>query len=119
MRPMPVTAKICGLSTPEAVRAAVEGGASHMGFMFFGNSPRNIAPDAAARLVEPYRSRNVKICAVTVDPDDALLDRLAVILKPDIIQLHGKETPSRARQVAMRAGAGVIKVLSEIGRAHV
>jgi phosphoribosylanthranilate isomerase len=109
---MSVTAKICGLSTPETVRAAVEGGASHLGFMFFDRSPRNIAPDAAARLVEPYRRRNVKVCAVTVDPDDALLDRLAAILKPDLIQLHGKETPARARQVAMRTGSGVIKVLS-------
>lgn len=109
---MPVTAKICGLSTPETVRAAVEGGASHLGFMFFDKSPRNIAPDAAARLVEPYRARNIKVCAVTVDPDDALLDRLVATLKPDLIQLHGKETPSRVRQVAMRTGAGVIKVLS-------
>ncbi len=109
---MPVTAKICGLSTPEAVRAAVEGGASHLGFMFFDKSPRNVAADAAARLVEPYAARNIKVCAVTVDPDDALLDRLAATLKPDLIQLHGKETPSRARQVAMRTGAGVIKVLS-------
>jgi phosphoribosylanthranilate isomerase len=112
MRPMPVTAKICGLSTPETVRAAVEGGASHAGFMFFDKSPRNIAPDAAARLVEPYRAGPLKVVAVTVDPDDALLDRLTAILKPDLIQLHGKETPSRARQVAQRTGAGVIKVLS-------
>jgi phosphoribosylanthranilate isomerase len=112
MRPMPVTAKICGLSTPEAFRAAVEGGASHVGLMFFDKSPRDIAPDAAARLAEPYRGANLRICAVTVDPDDALLDRLAATLKPDLIQLHGKETPARARQVAMRTGAGVIKVLS-------
>lgn len=112
MRPMPVTAKICGLSTPEAIRAALDGGASHVGFMFFGKSPRDIAPDAAARLAQEVRTRNVKICAVTVDPDDALLDRLTTILQPDFIQLHGKETPSRARQVAERTGAGVIKVLS-------
>lgn len=109
---MPTTAKICGLSTPETVAAAIEGGASHIGFMFFDKSPRNIAPEAAARLAEPARARNVKICAVTVDPDDVLLDRLTTILKPDFVQLHGKETPARAHQVAERAGAGVIKVFS-------
>jgi phosphoribosylanthranilate isomerase len=109
---MPITAKICGLSTPEAVRAALDGGASHVGFMFFDKSPRDIAPEAAARLAQEIQARNVKVCAVTVDPDDAFLDRLAVILKPDFIQLHGKETPSRARQVRERTGAGVIKVLS-------
>ncbi|HEX5377589.1 MAG TPA: phosphoribosylanthranilate isomerase [Phenylobacterium sp.] len=109
---MTVKAKICGLSTPEAVRAALDGGASHIGFVFFGKSPRDIAPDAAARLAQPARGRNVKVCAVTVDPDDALLDRLAAILKPDFIQLHGKETPSRARMVGERTGAGVIKALS-------
>lgn len=109
---MSATAKICGLSTPEAVRAALDGGASHLGFMFFAKSPRDVSPDAAQRLAAPARAGNVKICAVTVDPDDALLDRLMATLKPDFIQLHGRETPARARQVAARTGAGVIKVLS-------
>ena len=46
---MSVQAKICGLSTPEAVRAALDGGAAFLGFMFFEKSPRNVAPEAAAR----------------------------------------------------------------------
>lgn len=104
--------KICGLTTPETVKAAVDGGAAFIGFMFFEKSPRNIAPDAAARLAPPARAANTKIVAVTVDPDDALLDRLSATLAPDLIQLHGKETPARARQVAARTGAGVIKVFS-------
>ena len=112
---MTVSAKICGLSTPEAVKAAVDAGATHLGFMFFAKSPRNIDAEAAARLTSPARARNVKIVAVTVDPDDALLERLAATLKPDFIQLHGKETPARARQVALRGGAGVIKVISVSG----
>lgn len=109
---MSVRAKICGLSTPEAVRAALDGGTSHIGFLFFDKSPRNIAPEAAALLAAEARSRGVKITAVTVDPDDALLDRLTATLKPDLIQLHGKETPSRAHAVTARTGAGIIKVLS-------
>lgn len=112
---MSVTAKICGLSTPETVQAALAGGATHLGFLFFDKSPRNIDPGTAARLTPPARAKNAKIVAVTVDPDDAFLERLVETLKPDFIQLHGKETPARARQVAARTGAGVIKVLSVSG----
>ena len=49
--------KICGLSTPETVRAALDGRAAFIGFMFFDKSPRNIAPDLAARLAGPVRGR--------------------------------------------------------------
>ena len=107
-------AKICGLSTPETVAAALEGGAAYLGFMFFEKSPRNVSPEAAARLAAPARGR-VRIVAVTVDPDDAALDRIAAALKPDLIQLHGRETPQRAAAVAERTGAGVIKVLPVSG----
>ncbi len=111
------TAKICGLSTPETVRAALDGGASHLGFVFFAKSPRNLAPDAAARLAPPARAKRVPTVAVTVDPDNALLDQLAATLKPEFIQLHGKETPARAREIGERTGAGIIKALS-ISTAH-
>ena len=104
-----VTAKICGLTTPEAVKAALEGGASHLGFMFFDRSPRAIGPEAAARLAGPARGR-AGVVAVTVDPDDALLDRIMASLKPDLIQLHGRESPARAAAVRARTGAEVIKV---------
>jgi phosphoribosylanthranilate isomerase len=104
------TAKICGLSTPEAVAAALEGRAAFIGFMFFDKSPRNVSPETAARLAAPARGP-VKIVAVTVDPDDAELDRIAQVLKPDLIQLHGRETPQRAAAIAERTGAGVIKAI--------
>jgi phosphoribosylanthranilate isomerase len=107
---MTVTAKICGLSTPETVSAALEGGAAFLGFMFFDKSPRNIAPDAAERLARPVRGR-AQVVAVTVDPDNQTLDRIAQVLKPDFFQLHGKETPARVREVRERTGAGAIKVL--------
>lgn len=107
---MGVMAKICGISTPEAVRAALDGKASHLGFVFFPRSPRNLEPETAARLAQPVRGR-ARIVALAVDPDDAAVERIASILKPDLIQLHGKETPSRVREVAARAGVGVIKAL--------
>ena len=108
---LPVRTKICGLSTAGAVDAALAGGAAYLGFMFFPASPRDVAPDAAARLAGPARGKS-KIVAVTVDPDDALLDRIVTSLAPDLIQLHGKESPSRVREVAARTGAGVIKAIS-------
>jgi phosphoribosylanthranilate isomerase len=104
-------AKICGLSTPETVGAALDGGAAFIGFMFFAASPRNVDLEVAARLAAPARGR-AKVVAVTVDPDDAVLERIAATLRPDLIQLHGQETPRRTSEVAARTGAGVIKVLS-------
>ena len=89
----------------------MRGGAAFVGFMFFAASPRDIEPQAAEALARPARGL-AKIVAVTVDPDDVLLDRIRNELAPDFIQLHGKETPARVRQVAGRAGAGVIKVIS-------
>jgi phosphoribosylanthranilate isomerase len=108
---MTLTAKICGVSTPEAVTAALAGGAGFLGFVFFDKSPRNLSLEAAARLAEPVRARGVKVVALTVDPSNAQLDEIAGKLRPDLIQLHGKESPSRVREVAVRAGVGVIKAL--------
>jgi phosphoribosylanthranilate isomerase len=107
---MPAATKICGVSTPEAVRAALEGGAGFLGFMFFERSPRRVSPDAAARLAAPARGR-AKVVAVAVDPTDAEADAIAAALKPDLIQLHGRESPPRVREIAARTGAGAIKVL--------
>jgi len=106
------TAKICGLSTPEAVSAAVAGGASHIGFVFFDKSPRNIRPELAARLAEPVRGRSaVKLVALMVDPADEDVVEVVRVLKPDLIQLHGKESPERAAAVRRLAGAPVIKAI--------
>jgi phosphoribosylanthranilate isomerase len=104
-------AKICGLSTPEAVEAALKGGASHIGFAFFARSPRNVDPELAARLAAPIRATPTRIVALMVDPDDAEVERIVGILKPDFIQLHGKETPSRVADVALRAATPVIRAL--------
>jgi len=115
---MRIGAKICGLSTPETVDAALAGGAAFVGFMFFRASPRDIDPDAAAHLARRARGK-ARIVAVTVDPDDALIDRLVDIVRPDLIQLHGRETPARALEVSKRARAGVIKVLAVSSSADV
>ncbi|MBU1375791.1 MAG: phosphoribosylanthranilate isomerase [Alphaproteobacteria bacterium] len=108
---MTAKTKICGVSTPEAVRAAVEGGAAYLGFVMFPKSPRNIAPDAAGRLAPPARAKNVQIVALAVDPSDNEVDEIMTGLGPDLIQLHGKETPARVREIARRSGRGIIKAL--------
>jgi len=108
---MTVRTKICGVSTPEAVRAAVDGGAAYLGFVFFPKSPRNIAPDAAARLAPPARAKNVKIVALAVDPSDNEVEAIVAGLSPDLIQLHGKETPARVREIGHRWNVGIVKAL--------
>jgi phosphoribosylanthranilate isomerase len=107
---MTLKAKICGVSTPEAVRAAVDGGAGWLGFVFFPKSPRNIGVGAAARLAQPARGR-AKVVALLVDPTDAQVDEVADGLAPDLIQLHGRESPARAREIGQRAACGLIKAL--------
>jgi len=102
--------KICGLKTPEAVAAALEGGAAFVGFVFFPASPRNLDPAEARALAAPARGR-ARVAAVTVDPDDALLDRIMAELKPDLIQLHGREPPARVAEVRERTGAAAVKAI--------
>ena len=103
-------AKICGLTTPETLDAALNGGAAFVGAVVFPKSPRHIDPLVAATLFDRARGR-AKIVAVLVDPDDALLTQVGVILKPDLIQLHGHETPDRAVAARRLTGAGIIKAL--------
>jgi phosphoribosylanthranilate isomerase len=105
-------AKICGLRTPEAVSAALQGGAAYLGFVFFDKSPRHLAPEAAARLVAPVRQASAAgIVALTVDPSDAEIDNILAVLKPDLIQLHGRETPQRTAAIRAAAGLPVIKAV--------
>ena len=107
---MSAHAKICGLTTPDTLDAALAGGAAFVGAVVFPKSPRHIDPLHGAALFERARNR-AKIVAVTVDADDALLTEIALVLKPDLIQLHGHESRERAQRVRMLTGAGIIKVL--------
>ena len=107
---MNALAKICGLSTPDTMDAALAAGAAFVGAVVYPNSPRHIEPLHAATLFERARGR-ARIVAVTVDADDAQLTEIALLLKPDLIQLHGRETPEQAARARLRTGAGIIKAL--------
>lgn len=83
-----VSVKICGLSTPETLDAAIVGGASHVGFVFYPPSPRHLAFEAARSLAARV-PEEVSLVGVFVDPDDELIDRAINIAELDVIQLHG------------------------------
>jgi phosphoribosylanthranilate isomerase len=107
---MSVEVKICGLKTPAALEAALAGGADYVGLVFFPPSPRNVAPETAAALAAKARGR-ARIVALTVDPDDALLDAIVAAAAPDLIQLHGDETPERVAEIRGRWGRRIIKAV--------
>ncbi len=94
------TAKICGLSTPDTLAAAIRHGASHVGFVFFPPSPRNVTPGQAAALAARVPSHIARV-GVFVDPDDALLDTAIAAARLDAIQLH-KTTPQRSAAIRDR-----------------
>ena len=108
---MSATVKICGLSTPETLDAALDAGADMVGFVFFAPSPRHLGFDAARALGAGVRARAQKV-ALTVDADDALLDAAVAALQPDLLQLHGKETPARVAALKRRFGLPVIKAIA-------
>jgi phosphoribosylanthranilate isomerase len=107
---MSVEAKICGLSTPETVDAAVQGGARWVGFVTYPRSPRHISTDVL-RTLGAQVPKNVGRVGLFVDPDDALLDERLATGAIDMLQLHGSETPERVAALKARTGKPVMKAL--------
>lgn len=107
---MTLLVKICGLKTPEALDATIAAGADMAGFVVFPPSPRHLDPAAGRDLLARARGR-LQTVALTVDADDALLAEIVEILAPDLLQLHGRETPERVAAVRARFGRPVIKAL--------
>jgi phosphoribosylanthranilate isomerase len=105
-----VQVKICGLSEPQGVAAAILGGASFLGFVFFPKSPRNVAPEQAARLIEGVPAHIRKV-GLFVDPTDGQLCDVLAACPLDLIQLHGEETPERALEIKTRFAKPLIKAL--------
>ena len=103
---MAVEVKICGLSTPESLDAALDAGADFVGLVFFPKSPRNVTLEQAATLANRARGRS-KIVTLVVDADDALLSAIAGEVRPDLIQAHGAETPARIAEITRLTGKPV------------
>jgi len=102
--------KICGLSTPETLAAAVDAGAAYVGFVFFDKSPRNVSFDAARELAWQVPVGVAKV-ALTVNADDAFLRALTDEVPLDMLQLHGSETPERVSEVRQKFGLPVMKAV--------
>jgi len=102
--------KICGLTEPEGLRAAVEGGARWVGFVFFPRSPRFITPENAAPLAASV-PRGVDTVGLFVDADDATLAATLAAVRLDLLQLHGRETPERVAEIRARFGVPVMRAL--------
>ena len=111
---MSVAAKICGLSTPETVAAAIAGGARFVGFVFFPPSPRHLSPAQAGSLIRGVPAGVTRV-GVFVDPDDALLESVLAASPLDLIQLHGEETPERVVQIKKRFGKKAMKAIKIAG----
>lgn len=109
---MPTAAiKICGISTPGALEAAIRGRAAYAGFVFFARSPRNVTPAQAAQLAEHAQGRIARV-GLFVDADDAAIGEAVDAARLDVLQLHGKESPERIAQLRSRFGLKVWKALS-------
>lgn len=107
---MTMRVKICGLNTADAADAAAHAGADFGGLVFFARSPRAVTIEAGAALAEHLRGR-LQIVALVVDESDAMLSRIAETVRPDMFQLHGRETPARVAEIRARFGRPVIKAL--------
>jgi phosphoribosylanthranilate isomerase len=108
---VPVKVKICGVRTPAIVMAAAEEGADYVGLVFFDKSPRHVTLDQAKALATAAGGK-IGTVAVLVDPDDAFVDRLVEGVRPDLIQLHGSETPTRVAAIKARTGLPLMKAVS-------
>jgi phosphoribosylanthranilate isomerase len=107
---MSLLVKICGLSTRQTLDAALEAGADMVGFVFFPPSPRHLGLDVARGLAQAASRRAGKV-ALTVDADDAMLAGIVEVINPDILQLHGHETPARVADIKRKFSREVMKAL--------
>lgn len=104
------TIKICGISTEETADAVTDAHADMIGFVFFPKSPRHVSVERAKELADRVRGKT-KIVALTVNMDDAGLKEIVEGISPDILQLHGKESPERCTQIRETFGIPVMKAL--------
>ena len=103
--------KICGLRTEAMIETVLSRGARDIGFVHFEASPRHVPMEDLSRLKAHVAGRAL-VTIVTVDPDDDLLERLMARVRPDVIQLHGAETPARVAEIAARTGIATMKAIS-------
>jgi phosphoribosylanthranilate isomerase len=105
-----VAIKICGVTTPEAIEAAIAARADYIGFNFFPPSPRGLRLREAAELAPRAAGRITRV-GVFVDAEDAVIADAIEAGGLEAVQLHGAETPQRVAEVKSRFGLPTWKVL--------
>lgn len=120
--PATTEVKICGLTDEAAVSATLRAGADLAGFVFFPPSPRHLTSERANALARPLRGR-ATIVALTVDADDQTFDEIFDRFGPDMLQLHGTESPERVAALKARYRVPVMKMIAireadDLGRTH-
>ncbi len=103
--------KICGLSTVETLEAACQAGADYVGFAFFERSPRHISYEQARELSHHVPEGILKV-ALSVNADDGTLKQIIASLSPDILQLHGHESPARVTEIKQKFKLPILKAIS-------
>lgn len=103
--------KICGINAPDAMTAALEGGADFVGLVFHPESPRHVDIEVAAYLAS-YVPKSVQIVGLFVEPDDRKLDEILSNVRIDMIQLHGHESPDLISGIREMTDRPVMKALS-------
>jgi len=107
---VPVKVKICGVRTPAIIEEAAKAGADFIGLVLFPKSPRYVELEEARVLAAIARGK-IGTVAVLVDPDDELVAGVAERVRPDLIQLHGNETPERVVAIKAMTGLPVMKAI--------
>jgi phosphoribosylanthranilate isomerase len=102
--------KICGLSTPDTLDAALSAGADWVGFVRFPKSPRHVSLETGRDLSARARGRALRV-VLMVDADDAFIQEAVEALDPDLLQLHGHESPERVAAIRARFGRPVMKAI--------
>jgi phosphoribosylanthranilate isomerase len=105
-----IAAKICGLSSAEAVTAAVRHGARSVGFVFYPPSRRNVTPALAGALATLVPAGITKV-GVFVDAVDGAIEAALAGTPLDLLQFHGRESPERVLAVKRRFGKPVMKAI--------
>lgn len=107
---MSIEVKICGIRSPEALDAAVSGGARYVGLNFYPPSPRAVGPMEAAGLARRVPT-GIRTVGLFVNPDDELLDSILGQVPLDMVQLHGDETPGRIAEIKATISSPVMKAI--------
>ena len=118
--------KICGISTLDSYLYCAENNVDYVGFVFFGKSPRHLELDAAAQLadrvdaaLEPKKQNAPQRIALSVNADNAMLEEIIKHARPDILQLHGHESPERTNEIKQIFGLPVMPVIKVANKADI